>query len=159
MRQGCLMSPTIFLLVVDWILKISTENANTRICWSFTKQLEDLNFAQYQPTVTQATIRTAGAQPALGGSRENWPQNKHQENRNHEDEKTNNRTKSNYMVWTSAMLTSSSTWAVWSARTEEQMRTSAAASTKPYMLSTPYAPSGTQQYSSSRPRSASSVPT
>lgn len=53
-RQGCLLSATIFLLVVDWILKMTIQ-----------KGLEGLDFPQYQPTVTQATRRTAGAQLAL----------------------------------------------------------------------------------------------
>ena len=30
-RQGCLLSPTIFLLVVDWILKQATSNKKTGI--------------------------------------------------------------------------------------------------------------------------------
>ena len=44
-RQGCLLSPTIFLLVVDWIMKQTTTNKKTSIQWAFTKQLEDLEFA------------------------------------------------------------------------------------------------------------------
>ena len=44
-RQGCLLSPTIFLLVVDWIMKQTTTNRKTGIQWTFTKQLEDLDFA------------------------------------------------------------------------------------------------------------------
>ena len=44
-RQGCLLSPTIFLLVVDWIMRQSTSDGRTGIQWTFTKQLEDLDFA------------------------------------------------------------------------------------------------------------------
>ncbi|OOY74536.1 reverse transcriptase domain-containing protein, partial [Solemya velum gill symbiont] len=44
-RQGCLLSPTIFLMVVDWIMRQSTANQKTGIQWTFTKHLEDLNFA------------------------------------------------------------------------------------------------------------------
>ena len=43
-RQGCLLSPTIFLLVIDWIMRKTTENGDTGIQWTFTKQLEDLDF-------------------------------------------------------------------------------------------------------------------
>ena len=43
-RQGCLLSPTTFLLVVDWIMKQATSD-KTGIQWTFTKQLEDLDFA------------------------------------------------------------------------------------------------------------------
>jgi len=44
-RQGCLLSPTIFVLVVDWIMKQATSDKKTGIQWTFTKQLEDLDFA------------------------------------------------------------------------------------------------------------------
>ena len=44
-RQGCLLSPTIFLMVVDWIMRQSTAGQRTGIQWTFTKQLEDLDFA------------------------------------------------------------------------------------------------------------------
>ena len=44
-RQGCLLSPTIFLLVVDWIMRQATTDRRTGLQWTFTKQLEDLDFA------------------------------------------------------------------------------------------------------------------
>jgi hypothetical protein len=44
-RQGCMLSPTIFLIVMDWIMRRTTEGSNTGIQWTFTKQLEDLDFA------------------------------------------------------------------------------------------------------------------
>lgn len=44
-RQGCLLSPTIFLIVIDWIMRQSTADQKTGIQWTFTKQLEDLDFA------------------------------------------------------------------------------------------------------------------
>ncbi|KAL8614297.1 hypothetical protein ACOMHN_007635 [Nucella lapillus] len=44
-RQGCLLSPTIFLMVVDWIMRQSTAGQKTGIQWTFTKQLKDLEFA------------------------------------------------------------------------------------------------------------------
>ena len=44
-RQGCLLSPTIFLMVVDWVMRQSTTGKKTGIQWTFTKQLEDLDFA------------------------------------------------------------------------------------------------------------------
>ena len=47
-RQGCLLSPTIFLMVVDWVIRQSTADKRTGkrtgIQWTFTKQLEDLDF-------------------------------------------------------------------------------------------------------------------
>lgn len=44
-RQGCILSPTIFLMVVDWIMRQSTTEKRTGIQWTFAKQLEDLDFA------------------------------------------------------------------------------------------------------------------
>ena len=44
-RQGCLLSPTIFLMVVDWVTRQSTAGQRTGIQWTLTKQLEDLDFA------------------------------------------------------------------------------------------------------------------
>ena len=44
-RQGCLLSPTISLMVVDWVMWQSTAGQRTGIQWTFTKQLEDLDFA------------------------------------------------------------------------------------------------------------------
>ncbi|KAL6491468.1 hypothetical protein MHYP_G00018130 [Metynnis hypsauchen] len=43
-RQDCMLSPTIFLIVMDWIMRRTTEGNNTGIQWTFTKQLEDLDF-------------------------------------------------------------------------------------------------------------------
>ena len=44
-RQGCMLSPMIFLIVIDWIMKKTTAENNTGIQWTFTKKLEDLDFA------------------------------------------------------------------------------------------------------------------
>jgi hypothetical protein len=41
-RQGCILSTTIFLIVV---MRQSTTGRRTGIQWTFTKQLQDLNFA------------------------------------------------------------------------------------------------------------------
>ena len=43
-RQGCLLSPFLFLLIIDWIMKNSV-NDKTGIQWTLTKKLEDLDFA------------------------------------------------------------------------------------------------------------------
>lgn len=44
-RQGCLLSPFLFLLCIDWVMKETTSNRRTGIQWSLTEQLEDLDFA------------------------------------------------------------------------------------------------------------------
>ena len=44
-RQGCLLSPTIFLIVIDWVMRKDTKDRRMGIQWTLTKQLEDLDFA------------------------------------------------------------------------------------------------------------------
>jgi len=43
-RQGCLLSPFLFLLAIDYIMKTSV-HGKTGIQWTISKQLEDLDFA------------------------------------------------------------------------------------------------------------------
>ncbi|CAH8613024.1 unnamed protein product [Schistosoma curassoni] len=44
-RQGCLLSPFLFLLVTDWIMKTSTSEGKHGIQWTSRMQLDDLDFA------------------------------------------------------------------------------------------------------------------
>ena len=44
-RQGCLLSPFLFLLAIDWIMKTTTEETRNGIQWTLWDQLEDLDFA------------------------------------------------------------------------------------------------------------------
>lgn len=44
-RQGCLLSPFLFLLAIDWIMKTSTRERRNRIQWTLWDQLDDLDFA------------------------------------------------------------------------------------------------------------------
>ena len=44
-RQGCLLSPFLFLLAIDWIMKMSVDGKRTGIQWTLWKHLEDLDFA------------------------------------------------------------------------------------------------------------------
>ena len=45
MRQGCLLSPFLFLLAIDWVMKTSTQQSRNGIQWTLWDQLEDLDFA------------------------------------------------------------------------------------------------------------------
>ena len=44
-RQGCLLSPFLFLMAVDWIMRQATEGRQNGIQWSPFTQLDDLDFA------------------------------------------------------------------------------------------------------------------
>ena len=44
-RQGCLLSPLLFLLAIDWTMKQTVSGHNNGIQWSLTTQLNDLDFA------------------------------------------------------------------------------------------------------------------
>ena len=43
--MGCLLSPLLFLIAIDWTMKRSTEHHRTGIQWNLFSQLEDLDFA------------------------------------------------------------------------------------------------------------------
>lgn len=43
-KQGCILSPTLFLILVDWIMRKVTDD-RTGIRWNLFNQLEDLKFA------------------------------------------------------------------------------------------------------------------
>ena len=44
-RQGCLLSPLLFLVVLDWVTREAYGAGRTGIQWSFTRKLEDRYFA------------------------------------------------------------------------------------------------------------------
>ena len=44
-RQGCLLSPLLFIIVMDWILKQAVDNDNCGIHWLEGHRLADLDFA------------------------------------------------------------------------------------------------------------------
>ena len=44
-KQGCILSPFLFCLAIDWVMKESLEGNKTGIQWTFNETLEDLDFA------------------------------------------------------------------------------------------------------------------
>ena len=44
-KQGCVMSGFLFLLVIDWIMHRTTEQGDTGMRWKMMRQLQDLDYA------------------------------------------------------------------------------------------------------------------
>ena len=44
-RQGCVLSPMLFLVAIDWIMRKTIDNKRRGIRWTLTSLLEDLDFA------------------------------------------------------------------------------------------------------------------
>ena len=44
-KQGCLLSPTLFLIAIDWVTKQALDATPRGIQWNFAQRLEDLDFA------------------------------------------------------------------------------------------------------------------
>jgi hypothetical protein len=44
-RQECVMSAVLFNLVIDWVMRKTTEDSPRRIRWSLFSTLQDLDFA------------------------------------------------------------------------------------------------------------------
>ena len=44
-RQGCLLSPFLFILAIDWIMRLVTNQKRNGIQWTLWTQLDDLDFA------------------------------------------------------------------------------------------------------------------
>ncbi|VDP53795.1 unnamed protein product [Schistosoma margrebowiei] len=72
-KQGCLFSPFLFLLVIDWIMKTSTSEEKRGIQSTSKMQLDDLDFAddmailsQMQQQMQEKTNRVAAASAAVG---------------------------------------------------------------------------------------------
>ncbi|VDO49218.1 unnamed protein product [Schistosoma margrebowiei] len=72
-RQGCLLSPFLFLLVIEWIMKTSTSEGKHGIQWTSRMQLDDLDFAddqahrsQTQQQMQEKTTSVAAASAAIG---------------------------------------------------------------------------------------------
>ena len=45
-RQGCLLSPALFILAIDWIMRAVTNQKRNGILWTLWSQLDYLDFAE-----------------------------------------------------------------------------------------------------------------
>ncbi|VDP10883.1 unnamed protein product [Schistosoma margrebowiei] len=66
-RQGCLLSPFLLLLVVDWVMKTSTFEVKHGTQWTAKNQLHDFDFADdlalLSHTNEQVQMKTASVAP------------------------------------------------------------------------------------------------
>ncbi|XP_063415979.1 uncharacterized protein LOC134697627 [Mytilus trossulus] len=44
-NQGCLLSPSLFLIAIDWVTKQALDTTPRGIQWNFALRLEDLDFS------------------------------------------------------------------------------------------------------------------
>ena len=44
-RQGCVISPSLFLVFIDWVMRRATEDLARGLVWGLTDRLEDCKFA------------------------------------------------------------------------------------------------------------------
>ena len=52
-RQGCLLSPFLFLIVIDWIMRETTRDRKRGLQWSMMEQLEDIDYADDIALISQ----------------------------------------------------------------------------------------------------------
>ena len=71
-RQGCLLSPFLFLLAVDWIMASTIEGCKRGIQWTLSKQLEDIDFANDVALLSHRHDNTRDKATSLYESASNW---------------------------------------------------------------------------------------
>ena len=82
-KQGCVLSPFLFSLAVDWIMNKTVGEVKRGIQWTFAKRLEDLDFADDIALLAQRQIDMQGKTDDAGthagqiGLEANVPKTKH----------------------------------------------------------------------------------
>ena len=64
-RQGCLLSPFMFLLTMDWVMKTSTAQGRNGIQWTPWKQLDDLDYADQRGKSKVLKVNTVTDTPIM----------------------------------------------------------------------------------------------
>ena len=72
-RQGCVISPVIFLIVMDWVMRRATADKPRGLVWGLTSYLEDCDFADdiallshSQPDIQEKTTRVEQIAKSVG---------------------------------------------------------------------------------------------
>ena len=82
-KQGCVLSPFLFSVAVDWIMTKTIGEKKRGLQWTFAKRLEDLDFADDIALLTQRHLDMqektddAGASARQIGLEANVPKTKH----------------------------------------------------------------------------------
>ena len=69
-KQGCVMSGFLFLLVIDWIMCRTTEQGDTGIRWKMMRQPEDLDYADDIALISSTWTQTQTKLERLGSNSE-----------------------------------------------------------------------------------------
>nr|KAG5699212.1 hypothetical protein BaRGS_012733 [Batillaria attramentaria] len=86
-RQGCLLSPFLFLLVIDGIMKTTTAGRKNGIQWTLWTQLDDLDFADDLALLSHSHSQMQDKTTCLGSHiSQNRAQDQQEENRADEDQ-------------------------------------------------------------------------
>ena len=91
-KQGCILSPFLFILAMDWIMKKSTDGERRGIKWTMTMTatttLEDLDFADDIALLSHRHHDMQEKTDAMATTAENpWLKGQHQEDKGHENER------------------------------------------------------------------------
>ena len=86
-KQGCILSPFLFMLSMDWIMR-NVESAGRRgIIWTLTTQLEDLDFADDICLTSRRLLNMQSKTEELSNYHTKvWTQSQNIKHQTHEDE-------------------------------------------------------------------------
>ena len=85
-RQGCLLSAMIFIMVVDWIMREVESQGKTGIQWTLTTQLHDLDFKDdiIMSSIPESTTHANQDRAPCTSCRENRPQDQQRKDQSYE---------------------------------------------------------------------------
>ena len=85
-RHGCLLSPFLFLLAIDWIMTRTTENRKNGTQWTPWSQLEDLDFADDLAFLSHCHQQIQENRPSKHSVNTDRIQHQQKQDKNHESQ-------------------------------------------------------------------------